>query len=231
MAAFAGVAAAFTLAAGSASAQGYAHPHGHGHQPTHHVCYLKVTIPDVYQTVRKPVVKAEARWETKEVPAEYGEVVKKVLVKAGYWKQTPIAAVYETREKQVLVSPEKEIVHVTPPQFKIERYAQKVVDGYGHAKVIWHERKVIVKPYEKKVEKVAAVYKTEKFQVLVKPASVHNEYIAPVFEARKEKVIVKPAAQHKIYHPAVVEWVEAKVLVKKAHVVEKPVWKKHGEAC
>lgn len=214
----------------SASAQGYGHRPHYGHAPAH-VCYEKVQIPDYYQTVHKRVLKVEARWETKEIAAEYGEVERQVLVKAGQWHVKEEAAVYETRERKVLVEAERQIVHFTPPQYKYQKVTHKVRDAYGHEKLVTHERKFLVKPHSKHVETKPAVYKTVQVKVLVKPAKVSKYWEAPVYKAVREKVVVRPAKLHKIYHPAVYADVVEKVLVKKGHVIARPVWKAHGEAC
>jgi hypothetical protein len=226
----AGLASAQIMAgmAGTATAQAY----GHGyHKPSHHVCHVEVRSEPTYGVVKKPVVKQPGRWELKDHAAVYGEVTRKILVKPGEWEVKTTPAVYEDRERQVLVKPAHTVVHVTPPVYKYEKVAKKVVDPYGHEKVVHVEQPVLVEAAKRTVEKQPAVYKTFKFKALVKPEHHQKVYHQPVYETKAEKVIVKPAYQERIYHKPVVDYVDERVVLKPATVFRKAVWKPHGEAC
>lgn len=215
----------------TAGAQGYGHGHGHGYAPKHHVCVEEVKTEAVYGTVRKAVVKQPERWEVKEHAAVYGERNVQVLVKAGWWETKVEPAVYEDRERQVLVSPEHVIPRFKPAVIKYERVEHKVKDHYGHEKVVYSTKPVIVEEAKKWVEKIPAVYKTVKFKVLVKAEKIDKIYHQPVYETKAEKVLVKPAFQERIYHKPIIDYVDERVVVKPAGVFKRVVHKAHGEKC
>lgn len=164
-------------------------------------------------------------------------------MKAGEWETKTTPAVYETRERQVLVEPAKVIWHVTPPIFKTERVSKEVKSGYGHDQgyghghghsknaVLSYDKKVLVEPAKRHAEHVAAVYKTEKYSVLV--TAEHHEKIwhKPVYETKQEEIVVHPARQIKVYHQPIVEWRDEKVLIKAAHTFKRPIYKAYGEKC
>ena len=166
-----------------------------------------------------------------EHAAVYGDVTRRFLVKAGEWEVKSTPAVFEEREKQVLVKPEHVRVHVSAPVWKIDKVAKKVVDGYGKEKVVNVESRVLVKAAEKKVDKTPAVYETKKFRVLVKAPHHEKIYHQPKFETKTEKVIVKAAWQEKIFHKPIIDFVDQQVLVKPAHIFKTAVRKPHGEVC
>ena len=227
-----GILAATALTAGGASAQGYGHQTAHqSYAPKTHVCYEKVSTPDVDGTVKKAVIKEAGRWEVQEIPAVYAEREIKVLVKAEWHEPKVEAAVYEERERKVLVSPEKKIVNVTSAVYKTEYVSHKVKDAYGHEKYATTGQQKLVEPAKKEVAVTPAVYKTEAYKVLVKPERHYKVAHAAVYEARTEKYIAKAAYQHKVYHKPVIEYVEQKVLVKHGQSFSRPVYKAHGEAC
>ncbi len=227
-----GILAATVLTAGGASAQGYGHRHVHqGYAPKTHVCYEKISTPDVYGTVQKAVIKEAGRWEVQEIAAVYAEREIKVLVKPEWHEPKVEAAVYEERERKVLVAPEKKIVHVTSAVYKTEYVSHKVSDGYGRQTYATSGQQKLVEPAKKEVAVTPAVYKSETYKVLVKPERHYKVAHAAVYETKVEKYIAKPAYQHKVYHKPVIEYVEEKVIVKHGHSFTRPVHKAHGEAC
>lgn len=240
-----GALATALLAVGPAAAQGYGHGHG-GHQvhrPHHagHVCYEKVTTPDVYGFVKKRVLVKEGVWESKDIAAVTKIIDRKVEVEPGRWEVKSTPAVIETREKQVLVSPEHTIWHVTPPVYKTERVAKPVHTGghghgggYGHKKenaVLSYDRQVLVEPAKRHAEVKPAVYKTVKFQVVVEHAKHQKIWHPPVYETKQEEVVIAPAHQTKVFHAPVYDWKQEKVLVKHGHTFARPVHKAYGEKC
>jgi hypothetical protein len=81
-------------------------------------CYARVLVPPTPQTLTETIIIAEARTETRIIPAEFRTVSEQVIVDAERTVRRVIPARYETVTEQVLVEPERVERRIIPAEYR-----------------------------------------------------------------------------------------------------------------
>jgi hypothetical protein len=149
------------------------------------------------------------------VPAEYGEVEEKVLVREAYRREIEVPALYNTYFEQVLEKPSRDVWK--PGRGTVE----KVDPSTGEILCLVHEdavyktveRKELARAASKRYEDVPAEYATIKKTVQTKPESVQEVEVPAEYTTVKMRKLVKAPEQTKVPVPATYATVNKKVMV------------------
>ena len=180
-------------------------------------CYAKCKIPDVYETVSVQKLKKESSTKLTKVPAVYETVTETVLAKEASIKYKTVAATFKTVSKQMMVEPEKVTLRTIPAKYRTESKQVLVSPARGE----WVRKKKSANCFSQNpddcyvacYEEIAAVYRTEKFQVLDTPATTVEDVKPAKYKTVTRKVIDTPARVEEIPVEAQYKTVTKKVLV------------------
>lgn len=180
-------------------------------------CYAKCKIPDIYETIIvKRLVKEEST-KLEKLPAKYETVTEQVLAKEGSIKYKTIAATFKTITEEVMVEPAKTVLKTVPAKYETRSREILVTPARGQ----WVKKKKYANCFSENpedcyvacYEEVAAVYRTEKYQVLVTPATTTERVIPAKYKTVSKRVVNEPARVEEIPVPA-----QYKTLTKRVEV-------------
>lgn len=169
-------------------------------------CYAKCKIPDIYETIVVKRLVKEAGTKLEKVPAQYETVTEEMLAKEASIRYKTIPATFKTVSEQVMVVPAKTVLSTVPARYETRTREILVTPARGQ----WVKKKKYANCFSENpedcyvacYEEVAAVYRTEKYQVLVSPATTTERVIPAKYKTVSKRVIDTPARVEEITVPA-----------------------------
>jgi hypothetical protein len=145
-------------------------------------CYVKVFVPEKFETFQETVCVREASERLEMVPAQYEWVEEKILVKDASTVLEEVPAEFAWEERNIQTDPGHTGWHV-------DKTARCVADNQAA------EEMYCLKTQE-------PVFKTVRAQKLVKPASTRETVIPAEYQAVRRQKLITPATTRRIPIPA-----------------------------
>jgi hypothetical protein len=160
-------------------------------------CYERYRVPATYGTVQEKVLIRPASHHVEIIPAIYGTQKRRVLLVPERVKHRVIPAEYAVVKEKVIIQPERVVARIIPAVTKTVYREVKVSHG-GYA---WEWRIIKGKKVLCKV-KTPPVYRTISETIVIHPKRVVHEAIPAVWGYEKRHVLVRPERTETYVIPA-----------------------------